>query len=107
MARTSLDTGTGSSKTASKTPAKAAAKGGAKGGNLDKAQKIKVAVSLSVIVLVAVFIVFNQGWVSLGSEEPPPPDVTPEVHEQVMQEIEKAKNAPPPRPTDPVKTSGQ
>ncbi len=105
MARTSIDTGT--SKTPSKTPGKSGSKGGTKGSNLDNAQKIKVAVSVAVIVLVAVFVVFQQGWVSLGSEEPPPPDVTPEVHEQVMQEVERAKNAPPPRPTDATRTSGQ
>ncbi len=100
MARTSLESGMSSSKSS-----KAAPK--SKGGELDRNQKIKLIVSVSVIALVAVFIVFQQGWISIGGEKPPPLDVSPEIDQEVKERIQKQQNAPPPRPTDPVRTGSQ
>lgn len=104
MARTSLESGMSSSKAAPKPKAKHSGGGMS---NLDKGQKIKLAVSVGVIVLVAVFIVFQQGWISLGGQETPPSDVTPEQDREVKEAIEKAQSAPPPPPNAPVRTGSQ
>jgi hypothetical protein len=85
---------------------KSAKSGGA--SSLDRAQKIKLAVSVSVILLVTVFILIQQGIISFGSaEETFVSDISPEERQAALDAAEQAKMAPPPRPTDPVKVSGQ
>jgi hypothetical protein len=103
MARTSLESGGVSSKS---TPSKPKAAKKSSGGTLDQAQKIKLIVSVSVIVLVAVFILFQQGIISLGGEAPPPPDSTPEQDEEVKKAIEEQQNATP-QPNAPTRVGGQ
>lgn len=77
MARTSLET------TSSKAPAgKPASKGG--GGTLERAQLIKLGVSVGVIVLVTVWLLYSMEIISFGggSNEP---EVTP-AEQQAFEE---------------------
>lgn len=82
MARTSLE-GSAAKSAAKKAPA-------GKGGKLERAQVIKLSVSIGVIVLVAVWLLFSMEIISFGggSNEP---QVTPE--EQRALEEQMARDA--------------
>lgn len=100
MARTSLESGMSSTKSA---PAKAKSKG----GDLDKNQKIKLGIAIGAIVVAALLMAYQFELLSFGGGAPPEPDVTPEVDREVQEQIEKERNAPEPPPNAPVRRGSQ
>ena len=101
MARTSIESGTSSSKSS------ANPKGGGKAGNLDQGQKIKLAVSIGVILLVIVFLLYQFGFIFAGGNVSQPSDVPAEQVQELNEQIERAKNAPPPPANAPTQTGSQ
>ncbi len=100
MARTSIESGMSSSKAASRP------KGGGKRSNLDQGQKIKLAVSILVILLVIVFLLYQFGFIFSGGNANLSSDVPEADQAELIKEIDRAKQAPPPSPSAPTKTSG-
>jgi hypothetical protein len=98
MARVSIDGASSSSASSSRDPGKSTGSASKKssGAGLDKAQKIKAAVAVGIIVLAGLFIAWNSG---LFEGRPrvdanAPPDATPE-ETAAFEEAQKAAEQQP------------